>query len=204
MVKKQRICRSKNTIVMAVIVGIILGLLAKLADSRQITSTFPIFYEVLGRFGIWIWVATLLAVFSKTPLHAAVRVFFFFISMLTIYYLYTVLFLGFFPKSQILLWGAISLITPVCGFVMWYILENKLISSILAALPLVALFTEWYYTSKYDLLILAVYMLMAIHLLMISPSIKQQLLILLFAVLMSFLFIQAGFLYTLYEHLLNV
>lgn len=67
-----------------------------------ITGEFPILDDIFGRFGIWIFVATLLAVYSNTPLHAALRVFSFFFTMILTYYAYTILFLGFFPKSQII------------------------------------------------------------------------------------------------------
>lgn len=98
------------------IIGIGLGITAKLIDVPYVTSTFPIFDNIMGRFGIWVWVAAIISILSKTALFAAVRSFVFFIGMLFAYYGYTVLFLNFFPKSQIFLWGAIAMITPFCGF----------------------------------------------------------------------------------------
>ncbi len=104
-----------NSIFFPIILGFILGLTAKLVDVPAITHIFPIFDDIFGRFGVWIFTATLLAVFSITPLHAAIRGFSFFISMLLTYYVYTILLLGFYPKSQIILWGFVSLISPICA-----------------------------------------------------------------------------------------
>ena len=114
---KKIIC---NSIFFPIIIGFILGLIAKLVDVPTITSVFPIFDDLFGRFGIWIFTATLLAVFSLTPMHAAIRVFSFFVSMLLTYYVYTILFLGFYPKSQIILWAIVSLVSPICAAIMWY------------------------------------------------------------------------------------
>lgn len=90
------------------IIGIVLGITAKLIDVPYVTSKFPVFDDIMGRFGIWVWAAAIISILSKTALFAAVRSFMFFIGMLPAYYSYTVLFLKFFPKSQILLWSGIT------------------------------------------------------------------------------------------------
>ena len=38
---------------------------------------FPIFDHIMGRFGIWVWTAAIISVFSKTALFAVVRSFVF-------------------------------------------------------------------------------------------------------------------------------
>lgn len=85
------------------IIGIVLGITAKLIDVPYVTSKFPVFDDIMGRFAIWVWAAAIISIFSKTAIFAAVRSFLFFIGMLSAYYSYTVLFLNFFPKSQIIL-----------------------------------------------------------------------------------------------------
>ncbi len=67
-----------HSIIFAAIIGLILGLVAKLVEVPEITGEFPIFDDILGRLGVWIFTTTPLAVFSNTPVHAAIRVFSFF------------------------------------------------------------------------------------------------------------------------------
>ncbi len=92
---------NKCMLISTFIAGIVLGITVKFADGLEILS---ILADIMGRFGIWVWAATLIAIRSKTPLLAAARCPAFFAGMLTAYYGYTVLFLGFFPKSQVILW----------------------------------------------------------------------------------------------------
>ena len=115
----------KSSLILPFIIGIVLGIIAKFADGRNIMYYFPEFADIMGRFGIWVWAAALIAVRSKTALSAAIRSFGFFIGMLLAYYGYTVLFLKFFPKSQMILWGCIAVITPFCGFLIWHVHKNK-------------------------------------------------------------------------------
>ena len=60
------------------IIGIVLGIIAKLIDVPYVTSKFPIFDNIMGRFGIWVWAAAMVSILSKTALFAAVRSFVFF------------------------------------------------------------------------------------------------------------------------------
>jgi hypothetical protein len=203
---KNKITNTKYySIVIPVIIGIVLGLTAKLVDTPEMLGTFRIFDDIFGRFGIWIFVATMLAFFSRTPVYAAIRVFSFFVSMLFTYYLYTVLFLGFFPKSQIILWGAISLISPVCAVLMWYMNEDKWIANIISALPIVVLCTEWYLTAMKTIFLLFIaYLCMIICLLIYIPKNRWQCLsIILIAAIMSLILIKTGLMNYIYG-LLNV
>ena len=110
--KKSNIC----SLFLPFRIGIVLGITAILIDVPYVTSKFPVFDNIMGRFGIWVWAAAIISILSKTALFAAVRSFLFFVGMLLAYYGYTVLFLKFFPKSQIILWSGIAMITPFCGF----------------------------------------------------------------------------------------
>lgn len=110
-----------RALILPFIIGIVLGIIAKFTDRRDFLYYFPLFADLTGRFGIWVWAAALIAVRSKKPLLAATRCFAFFIGMLLAYYGYTVLFLHFFPRSQMILWGAIAMVTPFCGFLIWHI-----------------------------------------------------------------------------------
>ena len=83
----------KRSIILPFVIGIFLGITAKLVDVPNITYRFPIFDDVMARFGIWVWAAAFIAILSKSPLFAAVRSFVFFVGMLSAYYGYTILFM---------------------------------------------------------------------------------------------------------------
>lgn len=87
-------------LVTALLIGFAMGLLAKLVDNPRVTGIVPVFDDLGGRLGIWIFTATLLAVFCNSPGMAAIRTFIYFMSFLFTYYAYTVLFLGFFQKAR--------------------------------------------------------------------------------------------------------
>lgn len=207
--------QNKRSLILPLIIGIVLGITAKLVDVPYITCDFPVFDDIMGRFGIWVWAAALIAVFSKTPLLAAVRSFLFFIGMLLAYYGYTILFLGFFPKSQMILWGGIAMITPFCGFLIWHIHKNKHYANLIASLPFILFFTEWYLTAFIEqywsardkILLFIAYLCMTLSLLAAIPTNKKRLLSLLYGVVISIVLIrlmQAGIIVNLYEQLLNV
>lgn len=102
----------------ALIIGDVLGLFAKIADYPYFINLG--FTDTADRLGIWVFVATLLSVFSYSPKLAGVKVFSFFGSVLSVYYVYTVLFLGFFPLKVIVFWSVCTAVTPVCAYIMWY------------------------------------------------------------------------------------
>ncbi|MBE1554261.1 hypothetical protein [Sporosarcina limicola] len=128
------------SIVNAVIVGLTLGLLAKVVDNPS--YFYPIFTLLGDCLGIWIFVATLLSVFSYSPKLAAAKVFAFFGSMLTVYYVYTILFLNFFPEREIIFWSVCAAVSPVCAYIMWYARGIGLFSNIILALPITVLLSE--------------------------------------------------------------
>lgn len=202
---KKRPYKKSHSIIAAVIMGVILGLLAKLVDVPDITGVMPIFDHIFGRFGIWIFTATLLAVCSDTPWNAASKVFVFFVSMLSTYYIYTILFLGFFPKGQIILWGTISMISPLCAVAIWYANQKNLIGNILAALPIVVLCTEWYITARENILLLIVYLCMIVCLLIYVPKDRKHfLLTILITAIMTLFLVKTALMYSVYEVLLNI
>lgn len=170
-------------LILPFIIGIVSGILAKLVDVPYITSTLPVFDDIMGRFTIWIWAASLIAIRSETALLAAARSFLFFAGMLSAYYGYTVAFLKFFPKSQIILWGAIGMVTPLCGFLMWQVHRKKHYANFISSLPFSIFFSEWYLTAfaawnwnvKDKLLLLIAYLCFSISLLAVIPTNKKRL-----------------------------
>ena len=204
-----------GTMLLPMISGILLGITAKLVDVPYITCDYPVFDDMMGRFGIWVWAAALIAVRSRTPFHAAVRFFVFFVGMLSAYYGYTVLFLKFFPGSQMVLWGGIAMITPFCGFLMWHIHKNTSYADLIASLPFVLFFTEWYLTAftaqnwsyKDRLLLFIAYLCMTLSLAAAIPTNKRRIFSLFYAMLLSVVLIwliQAGIMVNFHDQLLNV
>lgn len=197
------------------IIGIVSGIIAKLVDVTYITSRLPVFDDIMGRFAIWVWAAALISIRSKTALLASARSFLFFAGMLSAYYSYTVIFLHFSPKSQILLWGSISMIALLCGFLIWQVHRESYYTNFISSLPFILFFTEWYFTAfvtwnwntRDKLLLLAVYICFSLSLLAVIPTAKKRLLSLLYGVILSIILtglIQAGILINPYELLLNV
>ncbi len=204
-----------GTMLLPMISGILLGITAKLVDVPYITCDYPVFDDMMGRFGIWVWAAALIVVRSRTPFHAAVRSFVFFFFFLSAYYGYTVLFLKFFPGSQMVLWGGIAMITPFCGFLMWHIHKNTSYADLIASLPFVLFFTEWYLTAftaqnwsyKDRLLLFIAYLCMTLSLAAAIPTNKRRIFSLFYAMLLSVVLIwliQAGIMVNFYDQLLNV
>ena len=107
------------------IAGVILGIISKVLDTTS-SNYLPYFLEIFdlrnyfSRMGVWIFLAVVISVYSKTPIRSAINVFLFFAGMVGSYYLYTVLVSGFFPKSYMMIWIIMTCISPFAAFVCWY------------------------------------------------------------------------------------
>lgn len=121
------------------IAGILFGIISKILDETA-SNLLPLFLGTLdlrnffSRMGIWTFLAVLISVYSKTPFRAAINVFLFFTGMVGSYYLYTALVAGFFPKSYMMIWIAMTFISPFMAFICWYAKGNGIISIIISAL----------------------------------------------------------------------
>lgn len=161
------------------IVGVILGVLSKVLDETA-SNSLPSFLEILdlsnffSRMGIWIFIAVMISLYSKSPMRSASNVFLFFVGMVGSYYLYTIEIAGFFPKSYMMIWVAMTLITPFLAFVLWYAKGKGTIAVFLSAIIL--LFTSrqafafgfWYFDIRYTLELLL--LIVAICILYQSPK----------------------------------
>jgi len=108
-----------------ILLGCALGVLQKLLDSTASNDFPPIIQQLdianyFGRLAIWILLATVISVYAKSPLRAAINTFSFFISMLAGYYLYCNFVLGFLPASYMMIWIVISAVSFFLAYVCWY------------------------------------------------------------------------------------
>ncbi len=121
--------------------GVILGLLSKMLDETA-SNLLPHFLQVLdlgnffSRMGVWLFLAMLIAVYSKSPVRAAINVFVFFVGMVGSYYLYTVMIAGFFPKSYMMIWVIMTVISPFMAFVCWYAKGKGILAILISSLLL--------------------------------------------------------------------
>ena len=132
----------------SLIAGILLGIFSKWLDSIALDNSIwwhRIIERLdLGNFfsdiAIWLLIALAIAVFSSSALYAALNVFAFFAGMCTAYHLYSILFAGFNPLSYMMIWYAITLISPVPAALCWYA-KGKGIVPILLDIGIMAVFT---------------------------------------------------------------
>jgi len=144
------------------IAGVILGVISKVLDETP-SNLLPYFIEVLdlrnffSRMGVWIFLAVLISVYSKSPVRSAINVFLFFVGMVGSYYLYTVMIAGFFPKSYMMLWIIMTVISPFMAFISWYAKGKGIIVISISSIIFMFIsrqtftFGFWYFDIKYIL-----------------------------------------------------
>ena len=104
--------------IMILLLGIALGALSKFLDCTASNALPPIleYLDVrnfLGRFAIWMLLGLCIAVYSLSPIRAAVNVFAFFFGMVAGYYAYSKWIAGFFPQSYVLVWAGFTVVSPL-------------------------------------------------------------------------------------------
>lgn len=157
------------------IVGVILGIISKVLDTTP-SNYLPYFLEILdignffSRMGVWIFLAVVISVYSKSPIRSAINVFLFFGGMVSSYYLYTVLVAGFFPKSYMMIWIIMTWISPLFAFLCWYAKGKGIIAVSISSIIFMFISRQtfgygvWYFYIKYNLeLILWVAMIIVLY-----------------------------------------
>lgn len=186
------------SVIFSATIGIILGLLAKLADNPDV---HPLFHHVFSHLGIWIFFTIILSVFSYSPRLAVVKTFAFFCSLLTSYYLYTIFVLNFFPQKIIIFWYLLAFVPSIYSHLGWHAHGKGLISNLIIALPVAVLLSEvfefrnaylpfhtYYYVIYWYWII---YLIMIIILLFIIPKNGKQFIIIFpIAILFSIIIIR--------------
>lgn len=118
--------------------GICMGVFSKFLDGAlpdwlYIIDRLLDFHNFLGGFAPWIVIAVCIAVYSHTPIRAAINVFVFFVGMVSSYYIYSNFISGFFPKSYAMIWVGFTIISPILAFFCWYAKGKGVIAFILSS-----------------------------------------------------------------------
>lgn len=135
----------RNTL-LVLFAGILLGAFSKFLDCTPVNELPGVFETLdirnfLGRLSIWLLFAVIISVYSKTPIRAGINVFLFFAGMLTSYYAYTKFIAGFFPKSYIMIWAALTIVSPFLAMIVWYAKGNGSIALLLSSAVVGILFS---------------------------------------------------------------
>ena len=174
------------------IFGIFLGVISKYSDTVPANGGIGLFFNLISnittRLGIWVLFATLIAVWSKNPKFAAIKVFGFFVGLLIAYYIYSQMLFGFFPTYYFIRWGAIAIVSPLAAYIVWFSRKEGWLAAICAALP-IGLLLALGFPSFYGFsLVLGFDIFAAIVLLILLPRpTKQYLMVLPFSILTVFL-----------------
>ena len=131
--------------IMIMLLGIALGVLWKFLDSTASNVLPPILEypdvrNFLGRFAIWMLLGLCIAVYSPSPIRAAVNVFTFFFGMVAGYYAYSKWIAGFFPQSYVLVWVGFTVVSPLLAWICWYAKGKEKISLGISAVVIAVLF----------------------------------------------------------------
>ena len=154
----ERLSRQKKIInsIIIFVLGTVLGIISKALDETP-SNLLPLFIERLdlanffSRTGVWLFIGICISVFSKTPLRAALNSLLFFAGMVASYYLYTVVFAGFYPESYMMIWVGLTLVTPIFAAVCWYAKGTHIVSVLISAVPVALMmraafaFGFWYF-----------------------------------------------------------
>ena len=99
-------------------------------------------FQKYGRFAIWIFLGTVISIYSESPFRAGLNTFLFFIGMVSAYYIYCKFVLGFLPASYMLIWICVSFASAVLAFVCWYARGEGIVALTISGIILGVLFSQ--------------------------------------------------------------
>jgi len=150
-VDEQPKCTGKQIVIQictSFIIGTLLGIIAKYSDTVTSNGSMGVFFHPISiittRLGMWVFLATIIAAWSKSPKIAAVRVFTLFIGVLLAYYIYSQVLFGFFPTYYFLRWGGIAVFSPLLAYMMWFSRGKGPFAVFCASLPIGLLLEQGY------------------------------------------------------------
>lgn len=126
--KRYTVWEGIRRILLCLILGILLGMLAKQLDLVSYDGTTVLNRALewldLGNFlsdlPFWLAVGLAIAVFAPSALQAGDGVFFFFLGMCGAYHWYSVHVGGFDPSGYMRVWYGLTVASPLLGWLSWY------------------------------------------------------------------------------------
>ena len=139
--KKQKIINTLEIILL----GIVLGIFSKYIEVFPINE-FPKFFETLDMpnflsdFPFWLCIAIFISVYSASPKRASINVFLFFCAMIIGYY-FCYAYYGYnLPRSYVLIWTALTFLSPILAYLTWYAKGEDKISIAVSILIIAVMF----------------------------------------------------------------
>ncbi|MGB9680486.1 MAG: DUF6518 family protein [Thermoanaerobacteraceae bacterium] len=130
------------------ILGIFSGFMAKYLDTIPADGVIGNIANIIGNIfsgiGIWVFIATIIAVWSRTPIAGAMHVFAYLIGMLISYYIYSMKLFNFFPIHYFIGWGLVAIASLPFSYIVWFSRKDGWVASLSAALPIGFLVSEGY------------------------------------------------------------
>ena len=129
------------------LLGVGIGVFQKYLDGIAVNE-LPGFFQSLditnffGSFAIWIFLGTVISIYSESPFRAGLNTFLFFIGMVSAYYIYCKFVLGFLPASYMLIWICVSFASAVLAFVCWYARGEGIVALTISGIILGVLFSQ--------------------------------------------------------------
>lgn len=168
-----------------ILIGVGFGLFAKYADTVP-DNIIPGLSDIGTYFGLWIFVITIIAAWSRSPKTAAIHSLAFLLSMLTTYYVYSAVLFGSIAIMYFIKWSLIALLSQAVAFILWYSRGKGIIAAICAALPIGLILVEGFsliYILPLHIVQFGFDILAAIVLFIILPQnqTKQRICVLLFS-----------------------
>lgn len=180
------------------IFGIFLGIIAKYSDTVSFNSeggmVFTIISDITTSIGMWVILATLISVSSRSPKYAAIKVLAFFVGMLLSYYIYSQVLFGFFPTYYFLRWCAIALVSPIGAYIVWFSRGEGWGPAFCASLPIGFLLTQGYSFFYVFSMVTGFDLFAALFLLVIMTKSKPQYLKVIPIVILIFIILRNTFL----------